>query len=64
MKTVRFDGILFETMEVHIGKMDTDNFEKLDLHLQTCKTLRCRRCFTKENSIVNQLYVKSKWRPD
>ena len=45
MKTVRFDGILFETMEVHIGKMDTDNFEKLDFDLQTSATYRCRRYF-------------------
>ena len=58
-----FVGEKFETMEVHMGKCHTDNFEcglceknfgsieTLETHLNTCEIYRCRRCFQKENSI-------------
>ena len=58
-----FVGKCFETMDVHIGKSHTDNFEcglcekefgnieMLTVHLQTCEIYRCRRCFKKETSI-------------
>ena len=58
-----FVGQSRETMEVHIGKSHTDNFEcglcelnfgnigKLETHLNTCEVYRCRKCYNKETKI-------------
>ena len=60
-----FVGEKFETMEVHMGKCHTDNFEcglceknfgnieSLETHLNTCEIYRCSRCFLKETRISN-----------
>ena len=58
-----FVGKSLETMEVHLGKFHTDNYEcglcendlgnleDLSVHLQTCEIYRCKRCYKKEQQI-------------
>ena len=73
-----FVGQSRETMEVHIGKSHTDNFEcglceltfgnigKLETHLNTCEVYRCRKCFNKETKICEiKAHVQKKhFRPN
>ena len=60
-----FVGQSRETMEVHIGKAHTDQFEcglcevsfgkleDLETHLNTCEIYRCKRCYLKATKISN-----------
>ena len=58
-----FVGNTRETMNVHIGRFHTDQFEcglcernlgnssSLDVHLNTCEIYRCRMCWEEKNTI-------------